>query len=68
MIYRFKKPIVLSDGTILGNRFTADGPLGGECFFDAVEDNEIQNKVRAQVAEEKAEAEAKAGKPSTKKA
>jgi hypothetical protein len=68
MIYRFKQPITLSDGTIIGNRFNENGPLGGECFFDTVEDNEIQNKVREQVAKEKAEAEAKAGTPKTKKA
>lgn len=61
MIYRFSQPIKLSDGTILGNANKHDGPLGGECFFDAVEDNEIQNKVREQVAKDaKANEELKA--------
>jgi len=50
MIYRFKRAIKLSDGTILGNTDISRGPLGGECFFDADEDNEVQNKVKAQVA------------------
>lgn len=56
MIYRFNKPINLSDGSILGNANIKKGPLGGECFFDAVEDNEIQNKVREQIALQEKEA------------
>lgn len=54
MIYRFKRPIKLSDGTVLGNSDPKAGPLGGECFFDADEDNEIQQKVKAQIAEDEA--------------
>jgi hypothetical protein len=57
MIYRFKQPIKLSDGTILKD----------ECFFDSVEDNEIQNKVREQVAKEQEQAEAMIEKIAKKK-
>ena len=60
MIYRFSKPILLSDGSILGNADPKNGPLGGEIHIDKDEDNEVQNKVKAQVASEAAEAEAKA--------
>jgi hypothetical protein len=64
MIYRFKKPIKLNDGTWIGNNDPAIGPLGGECFFDKDEDNEIQQKVKAQVA---LEAEQEAAKEAKKK-
>ena len=60
MIYRFSQPIKLSDGTILGNANKHDGPLGGECFFDKDEDNEIQRLVKEQCAkDEKANEELK---------
>lgn len=62
MIYRFKQPIILSDGTVIGNTDKHNGPLGGECFFDADEDNEIQQKVKAQCAKEEAEAAEKLSK------
>ncbi len=52
MIYRFKQPIYLSNGRVLGNTNPQAGPLGGEVFFDKDEDNEIQNAVKAQVAKE----------------
>jgi hypothetical protein len=62
MIYRFKQPIKLSDGTVIGNNDISLGPLGGECFFDTVEDNEIQNKVKEQCAKEAEENAAKEAK------
>jgi hypothetical protein len=62
MIYRFKKPIFLSNGKILGNDDPTKGPLGGECFFDADEDNEIQRKVKEQIAKEAEENAAKEAK------
>lgn len=62
MIYRFKQPIRLSNGKILGNNDPKKGPLGGECFFDEDEDNEIQRLVKEQVAKE-----AEAAQPKKKK-
>ena len=59
MIYRFSKAIILSNGTILGNNDPRKGPLGGECFFDADEDNEVQRLVKAQVALEAEQKESK---------
>lgn len=51
-MFKFNKAIRLSDGTLLGNDNPKNGALGGICFFDKEEDNEIQNAVRAQIAEE----------------
>lgn len=46
----------------MGNTDKHKGPLGGECFFDADEDNEIQQKVKAQCAKEAAEEAEKSAK------
>lgn len=56
MIYRFSRPIYLTNGKVIGNADPKAGPLGGEVFFDKDEDNEIQNAVKAQVAKEAEEA------------
>lgn len=64
--YTFTKPIKLDDGSILGNTNPLYGPLGGVCFFDKEEDNEIQNKVRAQIAEDEAAKQPKEEKKSKK--
>jgi len=68
-IYRFKNPIYLKDGTVIGNANPRFGDLGGEAFLgDPPDDNETAKAIIAQCEKEKAEAEAKAGKPQTKKA
>lgn len=64
-IYRFNKPIYLSNGKVIGNANPKSGPLGGAAFIDDESDqSELATKIREAAAEtekEKETAKAKKG-------